>query len=471
MTKGKLSNAEEKKLREDAPGDEIGILMRGFREATLSVERDLALEDANWINLSGATSELITDASRILNLRLSRLYATRDPLGKQSIRLWTDYTFGRGMVWSVAEDNKEAKKALEAFWGAKENQGLLSSRGQRKSSDKVLIDGEIFFAIFLGASKDVPTIRRIDPLEILEIITDIDDKEKVLYYKRQWSDARGTPHTEYYRDTTNLVGLPGVDSSSTEVQKTDDALIYHLTMNTTSQRGNPLLLPALLWMKYHTKFLSSRIAIMLALAKFAWKSKVKGGTAAVSGIRATTHDKEIEAGSHMLENMGVDTTPIKTDTGASKAYQDGRMLKLMIFAGVGFPEQYFADISTGNLATAKTVELPIQKMIESNQQVWNDTYQDIDEIVLEHAGIPEDKWHVDRVFPPVTPLDVVAVADAIVKIVGTFPEFGETPDVQQQALLAIGINDPAAVLEELTRMAEKNPSVALTKALKQLRKP
>ena len=90
------------------------------------------------------------------------------------------------------------------------------------------------------------------------------------------------------------------------------------------------MLPALIWMKYHTKFLASRIAVMLALAKFAWRTKVKGGQTAVDAIKAKTDAQSIAAGSHLLENLGSDTTPIKTETGATAAYQDGRMLKLMI---------------------------------------------------------------------------------------------------------------------------------------------
>jgi len=167
-------------LRELAPRDELEILIR---EATASVEADLALEDAGWINLSGQTGDVITSQERITNLQLSRLYATKDPMGKQAIRLWTDYTFGSGMAWDTEDD--KTKKALEGFWDSQANQAVLSARGQRKSSDKLLIDGEVFFAIFLGPEGKAK-IRLIDPLEITEIITDPDDKEDVRFYRRQW---------------------------------------------------------------------------------------------------------------------------------------------------------------------------------------------------------------------------------------------------------------------------------------------
>ncbi|GAH43598.1 unnamed protein product, partial [marine sediment metagenome] len=110
-----------------------------LREATASVETELNLEDKGWINLSGTTGDVISSAERIANLKLSRLYSTKDPMGKQAIRLWTDYTFGSGMIWDT--EDEEAKEVLEGFWDSKANQSVLSARGQRKSSDKLLIDG------------------------------------------------------------------------------------------------------------------------------------------------------------------------------------------------------------------------------------------------------------------------------------------------------------------------------------------
>jgi len=443
------------------PGGEVEQIIR---EATRQVEDELRLEDVGWYNLSIGTGDIISAQERILNLKLSRLYYAKDPLGRQAIRLWTDYTFGPGMTWQTEDD--PAKKALEAFWNSKANQAVLSARGQRKSSDKLLVDGEIFFAIFLA--KNEAKIRRIDPLEIDEIITDPDDIEDVRYYRRKWTDRQGKGHETIYRSTTNIKDMATPDMYGMSTQKTDDALIYHLSYNTIGQRGNPLLLPALDWIKQYRRFLASRVAIMLALARFAWRTKVKGGPAAVEAIKAATEGKEIAAGSQLLENLGSDTTPIKTETGAKNAYDDARMIKLQIAAAVGIPEQYFGDISIGNLATAKTVELPMMKMFQSYQGVWSDGYQDMDEVILEHNQVPVDT-HIDRDFPRIAPEDVLAVATAIVQILTVMPEFANSPDVQQIALMSLGINNPAEVLDALAKEVKSNPQAALVKALRELK--
>jgi len=458
-----MANNKKTRLADSSPRDELEILIR---EATASVEEDLALEDAGWINLSAQPFEVITSSERIDNVKLSRLYALKDPMGKQAIRLWTDYTFGSGMTWQ--SENEKCTKALEEFWDAPENRSILSARGQRKSSDKLLIDGEVFFALFLGPNGSAK-IRRIDPLEITEIITDSDDKESLMYYRRQWTDAQSKPHEDIYRSTTNPQNKATPDMYGKSVQKTEDALVYHLTYCTTSQRGNPLLLPALKWMKYLTRQLSSYIAVDIAQGTFVLRSKVKGGQVAVDAIKATTNAQRIPAGSHLVENMGVDTSSLTMDKRAKNAYDGARLTKLQVCAAVGIPEQYFGDISIGNLATAKTVELPMMKQFESYQKVWADAYQDIDEVVLAHNNVAPEGWYIDRDFPPIAPADMAQAALSLKEILMVMPQFADAPEVQQAALMALGINDPAEVIEQLTKEAGGNPDVALARVLKQFR--
>jgi len=437
-----------------------------LKEATTQVEAALNLEDQGWINLSQMTSNIIPADQRKTTVQEARIYALKDPLASRSVHLMTDYSFGPGISWNTKEEN--TKKALKNFWDSPSNAALFSAKGQRKSSDKLLIDGEIFFAVFLG-TKGEATIRRINPLEIVEFVTDPDDIENVRFYERQWSSAQGSPHNDYYCSFANPKNEPCRDSYGISVQKTQDALIYHLAINDLGQRGNSYLLPALEWIKLYRKFLASRVAVMLALARFAWKIKVQGGQTAVDTTKATYHEEEVKAGSTSIENMGADLQPIKTDSGAGQAYQDGRQLKLQISAASGWPEQYFGDISIGNLATAKTVELPVQKMCESYQAIWQDAYRDIFDLILEHNGIPENKRYIDLDFPKVSEEAAASMAQSLMQIVQTFPRLADSNDVLQQALLTLGISNTNEVLEQLEQ-TESDPNVRLARALREFRK-
>ena len=440
-----------------------GVLDMLLREATQSVEDELKLEDQGWIRSGQASGQVISDADRKANIVTSRLYEAKDPLAKQAIRLWTDYTFGSGMTW--ATEKERTKKVLESFWNARTNRKILSAQGQRKSSNKLLTDGEVFYALFLGRNGQ-STIRHIDPLEITEIITNPEDVEDVRFYKRDWLTQQNQPRTTYYADWTNAKGKAVKDARGNSIQATDEALIYHVTYNTTGQRGNPLLLPALDWIKQYRRFLASRVAIMLALARFAWELKTKGGATAVAAVKAVIDGELPAAGSTAITNEGVNLRAIPTDTGASNAYQDGRMLKLQVAAAVGIPEQYFGDISIGNLATAKTVELPMMKMFQSYQQVWADVYKDINEIILENERVNPDEWYVDMDFPAIAPEDVAQVAQSLLAILQVLPELALARDVQQVALMILGINDTDEVLDQLQKEAKSDPTVALTRVLK-----
>ncbi|MDD5501605.1 MAG: hypothetical protein PHH57_08030, partial [Candidatus Omnitrophica bacterium] len=59
-----------------------------LKEAYQSVEDSLALEDKGWITLSGsAVSSGVSDAERKLSIAKARIYAAKDPLCRQAIRL------------------------------------------------------------------------------------------------------------------------------------------------------------------------------------------------------------------------------------------------------------------------------------------------------------------------------------------------------------------------------------------------
>ncbi len=435
------------------------------QEATQSVEQELSLEDAGWMRLGTTTWQVVSPILRAHNVRASRLYCLRDPLASQSIRLHVDYTFGTGMSSMAKEESTQ--KILAEYWNAPKNRAVLSANGQRKSCKKGLTDGEVFFVLYLGASKNTPTIRWIDPLEITEIISDPEDRLSVMYYRRIWSDPQGVSHDTYYRSSTNIANVASVDAARRGVSATDEGVVFHLALNTNSDRGNPLLVSALDWLKQYRKFLSFRVAINAALSRFAWRLKVKGGQAAVDAQRnkLNVEDGAPEAASTIAENEGVDMSPIKTDSGAKNAQADAKLLKLQIFAAAGFPETYYGDVDAGNLATAKTAELPVIKMIQSEQQVWEDLYEDIDNTVLAHRGVAPDKWYVDRNWPPISPRDASEFAKAITDIVGAFPPFGTSPAVMQAALSSLGIDDTDEVLDALEKELKSNPDAAMYRVL------
>ena len=76
---------------------------------------------------------------------------------------------------------------------------------------------------------------------------------------------------------------------------------------------------------------------------------------------------------------------------------------------------------------------------------------------------------VRKDFPKIAKDDALQVATALTQILQAMPELGDSEDVKQLALMTLGVNDPAEVLDQLTKEVKKNPLIALTKALKEFR--
>ena len=451
---------------------------------------ELRREDIGWIKLGvgdlTSTGE-ITEAKRIDIVKRARYYWHLDPLAKQAVRLWTDFALGIGLTWRAKEEGTH--KILSGFWNSRKNRSIFGSSGQRKSSRKLLVDGEIFFAIFPGAKPDQTILRRIDPLQIRNIVTDPEDEDTVLVYKREYTTVKGAQVTKYYRDWTapkaELIDEQGrfLDGANVaKMENGEDILVYHLAFETIGHRGNSLLASVIDWIKAYRQFMASRIAIVKALAIFAWRQKIKGGAAEVETARASwesayatgkteeTNPPPAPA-STWVENEGSKLEPIKTETGGRAARDDGNAIKLQVSAGTGILLHYFGDPSTGNLATAHAMELPMLKQFQAYQTLWSDFYRDIFDIILERAKVPEDKRFTDRDYPPIVEAEAPKVIESITKLLAAIPELN-TDEVKMLALTALKINNPDEILKKIENAGqdENAKSAELIAQLKKFRK-
>ncbi|MCX6750440.1 MAG: hypothetical protein NTZ83_03210, partial [Candidatus Pacearchaeota archaeon] len=128
-----------------------------LKESYKSIEDIFSADDKGWLNLSKlSTKAEFTASQKIDIIKKSRFYASIDPLTVQALRLWSDYSLGSGLIRSTEKSNVD--KVLKDFWDARVNSPILSCKGQRQNSYRLLIDGSIYFALFLGAEGKV-TIR------------------------------------------------------------------------------------------------------------------------------------------------------------------------------------------------------------------------------------------------------------------------------------------------------------------------
>jgi len=462
-TKKPSVNVKERSYSVREMADFVTENVPELREAFTRADIELALDDRGWLVPGRQWTSADLDAqTRTTLVAKARLYWLRDPLMKQAVRLWTDYALGTGASWD-SKDIK-VKEQCDAFAKGRRNKSIMNSEGQRRSSKKLLVDGELFFVIFDADSDDeMKTIRRIDCLQITDIICDPDDEEHVLGYRRLTAQDKIMYYADWRNDDDDDALLIQQDDPSSKgkignkVEK--DCKVYHLPFDTLLKRGNGLLSCNLDWSKEHRRFMEARVEITQALAKFAWKGKVKGGqgiinqlqsklqsTYAVAGMTMVERHPQTAPGGTWLENAGVDLAPMPRATGGGDARSDGDQLKLMVSAGTGIMLHYFGDPSTGNLATAEAMELPMLKMFQSYQSFWQDAYRDIFSIAIDED--PSEPDVIDIVLPPILLDDLRKIGQFVSLVSGVFPEI-RVPSVLRSMLNSFNVQNIDEVMDEI----------------------
>ena len=144
-----------------------------------------------------------------------------------------------------------------------------------------------------------------------------------------------------------------------------------------------------------------------------------------------------------------------------------REMKLMVCAASGLFEHYYGDPSTGNLATAKTMELPMVKKFVNIQSLWSEIYITIFKYIIGLkisigllSGSEEEDTKSGRIiykysgddaidtdFPPILETDLQPLSSAL----STAKDKGMITDelAAEIFMLALNVNNIDEEMEEL----------------------
>jgi hypothetical protein len=428
-------------------------------EAFTSAELELALDDRGWVTgaFGKANAAELDGQSRMVAVQKSRTYWQRDPLAKQAVRLWTDYSVGTGISYKADDDSTQ--QTLSEFMSARRNRKFTSKLGQQRLSKKLLVDGDLFLLVF-GAAGEKKTVRTMDPQQVMELVSDPEDEETVLAFKRKTKDDKIKYYRAWDADPADLAGL--VDSEKKSVAAEDGVVCYHVAFDQMGLRGNGLLFSVVDWSREHRKFMEARVAITQALAKYAWKTEVKGGQAVVNQVKAKLESSFSVNGtsggaernpatapaSTFIGNAGINTTPMPRVTGAQDAREDSNSLKLMFCAGTGIMLHYLGDPSTGNLATATAMELPMKKQFEGYQELWKSVWRDVFAIAADEDPEQEDQDQITIDLPQILAADLTGKGTFLTQLTTAFPE-AKVDAVLQSCLTDMGIEDVDVVMKDI----------------------
>lgn len=416
-------------------------------------ELELALEDRGWKRLLALADMEFSRWGIQQIMLICRLYRIKNPLIQRGILVSCFYVWGRG--FTVSSEDDATKQVLDAFFDDPANAKELGQNALIHKHAAKFTDGNIFWCFFSDPQTGDTRVRSIDPIEIEEIICDPDDSSVPWFYHRSWMAQEFNPATgvttpkrqeRWYVDVdydppdgvTRITRIKGVDI---ETESNGDFVrVMHRKCGALEKWrfGCPKAYAAVDWARAYRRMLENYSSITEALARFAWTAETKGGAPAIASLKqelATTlandgtsveQNPPPTAAATWISGPGTKITPVKT-SGYTSSPEDARRLAHMVYMVFGLPEHFFADISSGNLATATSLDRPTELMFIQEQEEWKEDLAKMGRIAcmrskrapsgrLKEAKInkPAD-INVDISFPSILEGDVTQQVSAVVE--------------------------------------------------------
>lgn len=363
-------------------------------------ELELALEDRGWVR-EVTLSNLEFSRLGIQQLtRICRIMALKNPLVKRAAILCRLYVFGRGV--EIRVDDDAANEVVQEFLDA--NQAELGHTGLASKEQDIQTDGSLYFALPTDPKGNVGCMM-IDPLEIMDQVTDPDNSTVPRYFYRMWSRASLDPTSGVTNNEPKKCWYPSLELveglASGKIKSTaridviggvnvnwDMPILRSRDAETPSswRWAVPPLYALIDWARAYKDFLEDWATIQRALSRFSLMVETKGGQGAIAAYQAllsTTfadaNGTQIEKnpppvrGSAHVSGPGNTITPFKT-AGTQTSPDQARRIGLMGCSAAGLPEtMMFGDASTGSLATAVSLDRPTELKFTEIQRRWRYT--------------------------------------------------------------------------------------------------
>ena len=360
---------------------------------------ELALQNVEWrreINLSWLEFSRWGIQQIIL---ISRLYYIKNPPSRRLIDVAAVYVFGRG--YEVSSSDPDANDALKEFF--ERNKKVLGQIALVDLERRKFYDGNLFFAFFTdSADTGQVNTRMIDATEIMDIINDPDDTDCPWYYRRVWVSREFDIQTGQVHTQGQQSYHPSINFNPTNKPQTINTIpvmwdvpIHHRKCGAVAKWnfGCPMIYPAIDWAKAARRFLEACATVKQALATFAMTVTTKGGQQAIEGLKQQlsttvgpsaalwdTNPTPVNA-STFVSGPGTELNFLN-QSGKGGDPEEVRRFLLMCCMVVGVPETFLSDVSTGNLATATTLDRPTELVFLEKQEAWREDLSLIAQYVL-----------------------------------------------------------------------------------------
>lgn len=356
----------------------------------------------------------------------ARVVWKKDPQAGAVVDLMNEFTFSRGLPNAKAADPM-VQEALDEAWADPDNELVLTSYpAQLALGTDLSLQCNLFILVFDDGDDGKVKLGLLDHDTVEDVVTDPDNRLRVLYYvakeyRREWDfkndgpkvdyqrDQQGRTKVKYYEHWRNVEALRKQHEESGDTlpelapkEKLGKGRVYHIAINRTSEMvfGHPTFDRLIRWFNAYNRLMDARLDIIAAKAAFVYKRTVKGTDNQLHKMALQAVSRRSALGASSIEglvpgpsgaagianmNKEVDFESMDMDTGASAALQDGQMIRAQTSAGTQLPPTYFGDLSSANLATATSLELPVLKTVENRQEVVEALVRFFNDRVIERA--------------------------------------------------------------------------------------
>lgn len=364
-----------------------------FRERLWELE--LALEDRGWVRETTLSALEFSRYGTQQLIRICRIYAIKNPIVKRIAEICELYVFGRGI--EIRSEDKQTNQTIQEF--LEDNDAEMGHTGLAAKEKDIQTDGSLYWGLSTGIDGQVRVLM-IDPLEIMDVITDPDDTAKPMYFKRRWNRGELNPSAGTQVPVSAVAWYPSLEIVMEEQKQIpalgDVPVIWSMPVLREKigcpakwRWGIPPIYAAIDWARAYKDALEDYATVRRTLARFALMVETKGGPGAIAAYNslfsttfANSDGTQIErnpppvVGSAHTSGPGTKIEAFKS-AGAQANPEETRRILLMSCAAAGMPETFFGDASTGSLATAVSLDRPTELKFVSIQRRWKHTLKRI----------------------------------------------------------------------------------------------
>jgi hypothetical protein len=221
--------------------------------------------------------------------------------------------------------------------------------------------------------------------------------------------------------------------------------MHQYKVNSRGQRGLPAFYSAIPYVKAYKGFIEDRTVLLIALATFAFKQNVTGNQSQITRMAnqwgstifgrygynpsRRTDRERAPAARVLINNDAANVEQMQVDTGATNAYQDGRITRQQVAAGTDITEpDLTGDPSVGNLASMTAMNGPQLKGFEWWQQIFETIVEESTAFAIRMAVIHGDLTRLDDDgnerdlsfevdFPPIVESDLPGYIGAVAQLI------------------------------------------------------